>query len=495
MSYQKKLLPDGSPNPFHIPDVRKRSGDRSKEKRTGDRHKNNGDRHTNNEDRHQANSDRHSDKHRFKKDTFIAIDGEGITREDGQHDYVLLMASTGEKIVDINGLSTQECFNFLLQLSNKYPDGIFVCYGASYDVNMWLRDASKEVLEELWEKNDNNSKRLATDWYAKDRKRYSLTYWPQKSFTVRLFDKAMPFTLKTVKKDGKPVEKWLPNFEASVTIWDALSFFQARFVDALESYFSEYLHTERIGGIPHEIITWPDGFLLDLTHMKQMKNNRRSFTLAQLEQEIIPYCHDEVIALVRLMERLRDYLGEAKIELSRWDGTGTCAATLLRQEGVKEHLQEVIPEKESYRAQLKAYSAGRLELGQFGVYIGKVFNYDLHSAFPSVMPELPSLTNGMWRKVKGKSNKLYSLTYVKWSFDWTLPYFPFFWRDKNGSIYYPYEGEGWYYKPEIDAALKAFQEGKLSTENYTGKIEILESWEFQPYSDYDGTRKLDRSIR
>ena len=97
MGYQKKLLENGTPNPFHIPDTRKRQGDRHATNRNGDRH-----------------------VHRSqKKDTFIAIDGEGITREDGKHEYVLLMASTDEKLVHDDGseLSTVECFDFLLDLA------------------------------------------------------------------------------------------------------------------------------------------------------------------------------------------------------------------------------------------------------------------------------------------------------------------------------------------------------------------------------------------
>jgi len=117
------------------------------------------------------------------------------------------------------------------------------------------------------------------------------------------------------------------------------------------------------------------------------------------------------------------------------------------------------------------------------VYIGPVYNYDIHSAFPSVMPELPCLAYGMWRKVEGLSKKPYSIVHVKWSFDWHLSYFPFFYRDSRGSIYFPPEGEGWYYRPEVDTAIRAYENGDLSTKEYDGKMELLESWEFQPYFD------------
>jgi len=109
-----------------------------------------------------------------------------------------------------------------------------------------------------------------------------------------------------------------------VTLWDVSGFFQGRFVDALgdkkTGYFYEYLHEEIIDGNYHEIIEWPDGFRIDLTHMKDMKNKRQSFTLEQLEQEIVPYCEEETKSLARLMGRLRVYLKEADLMpfQSRW---------------------------------------------------------------------------------------------------------------------------------------------------------------------------------
>ena len=68
-------------------------------------------------------------KFRGRKD-FIALDGEGVTRSDGvTHDYVLLCASSGEYKINRDGLSTHDCFQFLMELAKKYPHAIFVCFG------------------------------------------------------------------------------------------------------------------------------------------------------------------------------------------------------------------------------------------------------------------------------------------------------------------------------------------------------------------------------
>ena len=125
MSYQRKYLADGSPNPKYKPD-----------NRNGDRHKDKGkDRHTG------SIKNRHTDTYQRakKKRRFIAIDGEGVTtgkywyvetksgREPvHEHIYVTMLSSSGEQIVNEHGLSTVQCFDFLLELAKKYGDAIFI---------------------------------------------------------------------------------------------------------------------------------------------------------------------------------------------------------------------------------------------------------------------------------------------------------------------------------------------------------------------------------
>ncbi len=474
-----------------------RPGDRHKP-RTGDRHK-----------------ERHGSPYQAKHD-FITIDGEGTTttkivgwvkNKDGsetpvyEHLYILLMASTGERLSNADGsaLSTVQCFDFLLSLSAKYPHAIFTVFGASYDINCWMADVPREVLADMWNGRNNQGgvddeeeKKYDAMYKTPGGITYSLSYRPRKSFTLHRWGKP-PYILKEIQhKDETVSEKYLPNYDpadggGSITIYDCFGFFQTRFVDALgarkQGYFTDLLVRENVDGQSHDILQWPDGLRIDLTSMKAMKNKRDRFTIAQLEQEIIPYCYDEVLALKRLMERLRGYLEEADLYLTRWDGAGACAGALLKRENIKDHIREDIPDKSLYHAQLCAYSGGRIELGQFGFYLGDVWNYDVISSYPSDTVILPSLTDGMWRKIKGRSQQFYSISHVRWSFDSNLPYFPLFFRDNDGSIYYPPTGEGWYWKPEVDAAMQAFESGKLSTARDAGELEILESWEFVPYSD------------
>src|SRR5258708_29177545 len=117
--YEPLLDANGNPNPKHKKDTRK-----------GDRHKDKSHTH--------RKSGSHSCR---KKDMFIAIDGEGINTglvvgysSSGQpvyeQNYVLMTASTEGILIDYiineDGLSTSECFKFLLRLRLNFPKAIFV---------------------------------------------------------------------------------------------------------------------------------------------------------------------------------------------------------------------------------------------------------------------------------------------------------------------------------------------------------------------------------
>lgn len=436
--YQPKTLPDGSANPKYKPDTRKRSEDRHIGTHTQGR----------------------------GRDTFIAIDGEGVTLDNGKHAYILLCSSTGEYIINPQGLTTSECFAFLLDLAKKYKHGIFCCFGGSYDANMWLRTLRKKALEKLWASRE--SRKYYGAYTLHGGSEYAIGYRPRKYFALRqVIGRAYNATKKTYKVQYD---------DTLIRVWDVYSFFQAAFIDTLKHWFSDLLHDG--------VLIFPDGVTIDLQQMKAMKARRGTFTVEQLQEDILPYCQQETIALVKLMERLSDYLTTAGIGLARWDGAGAIASEILKGQGVDRHIQEPVPAKTVsdalYDAQKRAYFGGRFEASHFGTYTGPVFNYDLHSAFPSVMPDLPSMRGGQWRHVKGLSKQKYALVHIRWAFDDRLSYYPFPFRAETGSIYYPPTGEGWYYRPEIDAAFRAWNAGKLSTQRNAGRIEVVESWEFHP---------------
>src|SRR5260221_3556174 len=175
-----------------------RKKDRHKDKK--DRHKNNGDRHR--EGYKRPNTKPHPGTPYVRKDAFIAVKGETINtgvviEHDGvmayEQSYVMMTASTSDGMIDYvvnkDGLSTEECFEFLLKLSHDNPKGIFVMLGSSLDVSSWLENFSKEKLIELYEKSGNRS----TFYKPPNGRNYSIRYKPRNSLTLSGLDKDNPW--------------------------------------------------------------------------------------------------------------------------------------------------------------------------------------------------------------------------------------------------------------------------------------------------------------
>lgn len=425
--YQPKFIL-GMPNPLYIPQTNrhKKAGEEGYKKHSGGKSK------------HMS---------LFKRGAFLAWDGEGFDIN-GKHVYGLLMNSEGDSIQNVKGLSTLECLTFISEAELRHKNAIHVCYGASYDVNMILRDVPRKDLVTLY-KGD----KIIFD-------RYELEYRPRKSFIIRRMAVNVEDRWKEKRdKDGKV--NYEKVFEAKLTLWDVLGFFQGKFVKALIK-----------NNIP-----------CNLEAIEAGKKKRGAFTPEEMENFIKPYCLMEVEALVLLMQKLHDSLQEAGLVITRWDGAGACASALLKREGIKGHMAECpIPVQ---RAAQHAYSGGRIEPIQYGHYEGPVYHYDINSAYPYAMTFLPSLANGMWchytrDKACGTLTEWmkacpysFSQWKISWKFPENMPLYPFSYRTLGGSILFPPHGKNWVHYPEIKAAFDTIP-------NIDQYISVEEVWAFKP---------------
>ena len=80
----------------------------------------------------------------YEKRSTIGLDGEGL---DNPPRYIMLLASNGQGIIDPNGLTTDQCLEFLVSLPKT---ALKWGYGFSYDVNMILGSWPRDVLSRLW---------------------------------------------------------------------------------------------------------------------------------------------------------------------------------------------------------------------------------------------------------------------------------------------------------------------------------------------------------
>jgi hypothetical protein len=387
------------------------------------------------------------------KREFVAHDGEGITTD--SHKYVLLMNSKGKQLIDTNGIDTYDALKFLTESSLESKDAIHVMYGASYDVNMILKDVSYPRLKKLQagEKVGFNN--------------FVIEYRQRKCFMVSEY---LPDT-KHYVLDEK--DKWKSTHIARITLWDVIGFFQGKFTKALQEFFPALDDQERL-------------YLSDILLGKE---ERGTFTKERLKNFVIPYTGYEVKALVALMDKFRFFCEEAGINLRRYDGAGAIAAALLEKYGVKKYYGTpiYIPKKRYTKGEIPyevgiasqhSYGGGRVEMPLYG-YGEEIDNGDIISAYPSVMPELYDLSNGKWYNHKKHihMSNYFSLYKIYWQYPDNLSFYPFFYRDIGGVIRYPKRGYSWVWYPELKAALKYQKQMQ-------GKINIYEQWEYVPENDF-----------
>lgn len=366
---------------------------------------------------------------KWERASFVGWDSEGW-EVNGEHRVGMVGNSMGDILFDPEGLDTATILQFVVMGIARAPSATHVIFAGDYDVNMWLGDLPTKKLTRLWEG-------LQTWWQTPEQRRfaippYKLTYRSRKSFSVRIG-------------------------HHGGTIWDVFGFAQSSFVAMLRAYKLA----------PPEVID----------EMERMKEQREHFAklIAEGKYNVIAnYMRDELHYLVAFAEAINTDAKAVNLSLTRYDGAGAAAAALLKREGVKQFLGALPDEVE--QAARHGYFGGRIELIRFGRHVGKIWKYDINSAYPSVMAELPCLMCGNWRRASTwppEPHKL-ALWHVRWNGESPFHVGPFPWRSKRGSVYFPYWGEGWYWTPEL---LAAHAMGHFH-------VEAIQGYEWHPDCDH-----------
>lgn len=368
---------------------------------------------------------------KFARGEVIAWDGEAVT-ENGEHKYVLLSNSLGDRIVNPDGLSTGEVLKFLTDVGSKHRRAIHVSYGFSYDVNMIIKDLSKKQLTSLWNDGYTTYDDVWRIWYT----------WRRELRIHRLGEPLFIFSPK--------YNKVIPNVEASITIWDTLGFSQSSFVKAIQQW---------LPNLPEE----------DVRFIEEMKSGRSTFSYSELS-EIERYNDMENKFLVKIHHQILDAHSQAGVTLLRHDGAGSSAAAWLKKYHVKGYMAD--EPAEVYLASRFAYFGGRIEACQIGNAEHKtIYRYDINSAYPSVITTLPCLNHGRWEYVPGEQvSEIHPMAcyHIRFADSYTKPFYPLPYRMADGSILFPEEVEGWYWSPEVS----------LLNKGQIGDFEILEGWEY-----------------
>lgn len=353
------------------------------------------------------------------KHRFVGIDGEGWNNEHGRHIYTMICTSTNAGVINARGLPTEQCLAFISSLP-LVKQQYYVSYFFDYDVTMILQDltiSDPDIARTLF----TNGNRY-TWWRG-----YGIKYHPHKMLTV-------------TKRGGH-----------AVTIHDTGGLFQSSFVAALRKY-----------GI---------GTDAELQHIETMKLARSTFEPDELKA-IYRYSQHECKLLVQLIEHIRDAGLKAKLSPYPYEGPGGLAThALVRYYGRERHndTMAIMPD-EFETIMLATMYGGRFETLCVGNINEPVREYDLSSAYPAAMSTLPCLVHGKWAHKRGDKNSL-TVSYIEFEHtdDRLGVAHPLPIRRKDGTLFYPSTGSGWYWRHE-------YEHPKL----HMWKVHVYESWSWQP---------------
>lgn len=339
---------------------------------------------------------------------FVVWDGEGA-RQPGKRkpqNYVLFGCYDGTDHSWITGeqLNTHECLSFIIAQGRKHRGAWHVAFAFDYDVNMILRNLSPKQFAYL---RDHGHTKVGDN--------YRVEHIPGKWFRVTEYGPQFP----KVRKD-----------RYSVTIFDTWGFFQSSLLAALQNYLGEN----------------PEGFDL----VKEGKARREGFTYGELEF-ITKYWRVENELAWQMVNKLRDYLYAAGLRIAKWHGPGALASYAYRTRKVGPHKSDC--GERIYTAARYAYAGGRFERFHIGRY-RNAYSYDLNSAYPHAIAQLPSLSEGQWIHVTKPTDRLAEFGVYRVSLRGpaiSRKPGPLFHRDQRGNISFPWRTDGWYWSPELRA--------------------------------------------
>lgn len=347
----------------------------------------------------------------------VGVDGEGVTRADGSHDYIMLAIDGQKPLRNPHDapLTSIQILAFLW--SHLQPKDLNVIYGGGYDFNMWVKGLDRDSLKALYNGGFLSKGVLVAG--------FNVRWTRGKKFVI--------------SKNGR-----------TVTIYDTVSFFQRTFVKALDEVLKDYEGRD---------------FLI------RQKAARGSFDVADSD-EISEYNNLEVALLSRLIGVLREHLNSAKLRPTAWYGPGALATAVMRREGIKNAMCDS-PDKVR-RAARFAYAGGRFEMFKYGDSRRPVYEYDINSAYPAAIQHLPNLQQGDWiyhdADVGDLPFALYNIS-IDMGNDFVSPG-PMFYRFKNGAIAYPPRVTSWVWSPEV-AAIREY------IAKYGGAMTVHKVWEFK----------------
>lgn len=297
---------------------------------------------------------------------FCGCDGEGAGLDSlGRQNFQLFRMGERELFRDGARLETRELLDFIC---DHPKEEILVGFAFGYDATMILRDLPPGQQERLFQPKEFKKGHNNYVWY----KEFEIDYLPKQYLRVRRVEISR-------SGSGRETRKVIPG--STRTVYETFGFFQKSFLKVIREF--------RIGTEPER--------------NRVAENKARRSEFLEIGDEERAYCALECRMLGELMDKLRDNCRAADIIPKTWNGAGKLAGALHRdRKTIKaEELPGLVPAEVLDFANM-AYYGGRFEITRVGLIKEKVFEYDIRSAYPDAMRSLPCLLHGGWRKVSGK---------------------------------------------------------------------------------------------
>jgi hypothetical protein len=366
--------------------------------------------------------------------TFVGVDGEGVTLEDGTHKYVLL--GVGDRQYENpEGITWQEAFEFLWSQFRTGPVA-YTGFFLGYDFCQMLKGLREERARMLY----------TSQGRIKRQPRSGKRRMP---FPVQCegweFDLLGSKRLR-LRKNGS--DRWM-------YICDAGPFFQKSFLSVID---------------PQK---WSEPVVTREEYDKVAEGKARRGT-AVLDSDMRYYNALENEILARVLSQLDRGLRTLGIHLSpgQWYGPGQAASAWLKGRAITAgRLGEVTPQA-ALEAARSSYFGGWFEIMAHGIVPGASWEYDVNSAYPHIISALPCLEHGEWRHNDvnhSNSNRAATLVHATVS-NTSRHVGSMLHRDNSGNISRPGQTEGWYWLDELDASARALGSSWVARE----------TWSYQP---------------
>lgn len=375
---------------------------------------------------------------------YAGIDGEGQGRKN--HRYVMLAWSSADGTkresleVDEGGsLSTEDCLDFILDVPNHAK---LFAFAFGYDLTKILADMPDDLLYLL----------VRPELRARPPGKEKLGPKPVEWKGYSLNKIASKFSVAWGKRRR--------------VVWDTFAFYQAKFTSACTD--------------------WKVGTSEAIARMVAMKDRRADFDKLERAQ-ILEYCYQECAYMAELAEKLTQAHENVELKLRSYYGAGSTASVILKKFGIGEARRETPLAME--KAVASAFFGGRFENSRVGEIPGRVWGYDISSAYPYQLTFLPCLDHGSWHRTR-KREKIDGAraALVRYSLDETgdLNWGPFPFRLKTGAIAFPSaSGGGWVWQDEYLQGEKLFPNA----------VKFHEAWVYRCECDHQPFAKVPEYYR